>query len=292
MSKPMGEQQKYSEIISEIDANYKKMKCVRPISVAAIKRYKDELNILSSYYSNAIEGNTFTYDETRLLIKEGVVSSARTLRENEDIIGYSLAFSSLYESIKKNEPITEEFVKKLHALVLRGDEYAGKYRDAQVYIGNAIEISYVAPSNSVVEELMQQYVSGVQGDIEKNISLILNIKELNWLELFANISRHHIEFERIHPFFDGNGRTGRLLLNYELLRYGLLPINITPELRARYSAAFGRYEKKEKYSTRSEDSKYEGLAKLLAECELASMNSWNLMFENYLGKASEENIKS
>lgn len=282
MSKPMGEQQKYSEIISEIDANYKKMKRVRPIPVAAIKRYKDELNILSAYYSNAIEGNTFTYDETRLLIKDGVVSSARTLRENEDIIGYSLAFNSLYESIKNNEPITEKFVKKLHALVLRGDEYAGKYRDAQVYIGNAIEISYVAPSSSVVEEFMQQYVSEVQGDIEKNVSLMLNIEEQKWLELFTSISRHHIEFERIHPFFDGNGRTGRLLLNYELLRYGLLPINITPELRARYSAAFGRYEKKEKYSTRSVESKYEGLAKLLAECELASMNSWNLMFDNFI----------
>lgn len=244
MSKPMGEQQKYSEIISEIDASYKKMKCVRPIPVAAIKRYKDELNILSSYYSNAIEGNTFTYDETRLLIKDGVVSSARTLRENEDIIGHSLAFNSLYESIKQNESITEDFIKRLHALVMRGDEYAGKYRDAQIYIGNAIEISYVAPSSSLVEKLMLQYVSEVQSDIENNILLKLGAEEDKWVELFTSISRHHIEFERIHPFFDGNGRTGRLLLNYELLRYGLLPINITPELRARYSAAFGRYEKK------------------------------------------------
>lgn len=292
MSKPMGEQQKYSEIISEIDANYKKMKSVRPIPVAAIKRYKDELNILSSYYSNAIEGNTFTYDETRLLIKDGVVSSARTLRENEDIIGYSLAFNSLYDSIKKNEPITVDFVKRLHALVMRGDEYAGKYRDAQVYIGNAIEISYVAPSSSLVDELMLQYVSEVQSDIKKNISMKLGTGEHKWVELFTSISRHHIEFERIHPFFDGNGRTGRLLLNYELLRYGLLPINITPELRVRYSAAFGRYEKKEKYSTRSLDSKYEGLAKLLAECELASMNSWSTMFDNYFEKTSEDNIES
>lgn len=292
MSKPMGEQQKYSEIISEIDANYKKMKSVRPIPVAAIKRYKDELNILSSYYSNAIEGNTFTYDETRLLIKDGVVSSARTLRENEDIIGYSLAFNSLYDSIKKNEPITVDFVKRLHALVMRGDEYAGKYRDAQVYIGNAIEISYVAPSSSLVDELMLQYVSEVQSDIKKNISMKLGTGEHKWVELFTSISRHHIEFERIHPFFDGNGRTGRLLLNYELLRYGLLPINITPELRVRYSAAFGRYEKKEKYSTRSLDSKYEGLAKLLAECELASMNSWSAMFDNYFEKTSEDNIES
>lgn len=292
MSKPMGEQQKYSEIISEIDANYKKMKSVRPIPVAAIKRYKDELNILSSYYSNAIEGNTFTYDETRLLIKDGVVSSARTLRENEDIIGYSLAFNSLYDSIKKNEPITVDFVKRLHALVMRGDEYAGKYRDAQVYIGNAIEISYVAPSSSLVDELMLRYVSEVQSDIKKNISMKLGTGEHKWVELFTSISRHHIEFERIHPFFDGNGRTGRLLLNYELLRYGLLPINITPELRARYSAAFGRYEKKEKYSTRSLDSKYEGLAKLLAECELASMNSWSTMFDNYFEKTSKDNFES
>lgn len=292
MSKPMGEQQKYSEIISEIDANYKKMKSVRPIPVAAIKRYKDELNILSSYYSNAIEGNTFTYDETRLLIKDGVVSSARTLRENEDIIGYSLAFNSLYDSIKKNEPITVDFVKRLHALVMRGDEYAGKYRDAQVYIGNAIEISYVAPSSALVDELMLQYVSEVQSDIKKNISMKLGTAKHMWVELFTSISRHHIEFERIHPFFDGNGRTGRLLLNYELLRYGLLPINITPELRARYSAAFGRYEKKEKYSTRSLDSKYEGLAKLLAECEMASMNSWSAMFDNYFEKTSEDNIES
>lgn len=292
MSKPMGEQLKYSEILSQIDANYKRMKSMRPIPAAAMNRYKEELNILTSYCSNAIEGNTFTYDETRLLIKEGVVSSARTLRENEDILGHSLAFESLYYSIKQKEPITEQFVKKLHALVLRGDEYAGKFRDAPVYIGNATGISYVAPPNSMVEELVQQFVTRVQSDIEKNVSLTQSCaKEQNWMELFTNISEHHIEFERIHPFFDGNGRTGRLLLNYELLCYGLLPINVTPEMRARYNAAFKQYEKKEKYSTRSEESKYESMAKILAESELNSMNSWNQMFENFFQKTAEDDME-
>lgn len=81
-------------------------------------------SISSSHNSNAIEGNTFTYDETRLLLKEGITSNARSFREHEEIIGYKRAFDYLYSAVKNDILISEEFIKKLHEYVLRGDEDA------------------------------------------------------------------------------------------------------------------------------------------------------------------------
>lgn len=280
MTKNINEQEKYVDIFKQINDNYNIMKALRPIPSSAIKRYREEMDILSSFYSNAIEGNTFTYDETRLLIKEGIATSARSLREHNDIAGHSRAYWSLYESLKNNEQITQDFIFNLHAKVLQGDDYAGKYRDAAVYIGDAITVSYVAPDCDKLPSLVADYVQMVQPEINSSIKELRETEHPNWASLFTTLAKHHVEFERIHPFFDGNGRTGRLLLNYEMISMGLLSFNILPENRARYGSAFEKYDNRAKYSARTE-SKYERMAKVLAESELKSMEEWNKMFTNY-----------
>ncbi len=227
MSKKMEEQQKYIDIIGEIDECYALMKNVRPLSASELKYFIDEFSIGASHNSNAIEGNTFTFDETKLLIEKGIVTGAHSLRESEDIVGYKQAFDFLYESVKSNKPITEE---------------------------------------------MNAYASEVQADCKRNAECAA-LGRFDWVALFHNIAKHHIEFENIHPFIDGNGRTGRLLLIYEMISLGLLPVDVRYEERDRYYAAISSYRDKEKYSTRPE-SKTEGMAKLLAESELASMKIW------------------
>ena len=106
-------------------------------------------------------------------------------------------------------------------------------------------------------------------------------ENIAWTELFHSFAEHHIEFERIHPFVGGNGRTGRLLLTYEMILLGLIPVDIRYEERSRYYAALAAYEDKLRYSTRSE-SKTEKMAKLLAECELRSSDLWVKTFSEYI----------
>ncbi|MDE5721846.1 MAG: Fic family protein [Clostridia bacterium] len=272
MSKKMDEQQKYIDIINDISDSYAQMKKVRPLSAGELKYFNNEFSISASHNSNAIEGNTFTFDETKLLIEKGIVTGAHSLRESEDIVGYKQAFDYLYESVKTKQPMTEEFIKRVHGFVLRGDDEAGKYRTIQNYVGNMTRIVYAPCSPAQVPEKMKAYAETLQADCKHNAELAER-GAFNWVELFHNLAKHHIGFENIHPFIDGNGRTGRLLLIYEMILLGLLPVDIRYEERDRYYAAIGAYHDKEKYSTRPE-SKTEGMAKLLAESELTSMKLW------------------
>lgn len=285
MSKKMEEQQKYIDIIGEIENSYALMKKVRPLTASELKYFNNEFSISASHNSNAIEGNTFTFDETKLLIEKGIVTGAHSLRESEDIVGYKQAFDFLYESVKEKKFISEEFIKQVHCFVLRGDEEAGKYRTIQNYVGNMTRIVYSPCPPAQVTEKMKAYVAEVQADCKHNAELAEQ-GLFNWVELFHNLAKHHIEFENMHPFVDGNGRTGRLLLIYEMISLGLLPVDVRYEERDRYYAAISSYRDKEKYSTRIE-SKTEGMAKLLAESELASMKIWLSIYSGGNGSNNE-----
>ena len=87
MSKPMDTQPKYRDIIEKIDADYKKIKAMRPLPAVGVAYFRNEFAISTTHNSNAIEGNTFTYDETKLLLEKGITASARSFREHEDIVG-------------------------------------------------------------------------------------------------------------------------------------------------------------------------------------------------------------
>ncbi len=276
MSKTMTEQQKYLDIIEEIKKCYAIIKNTRPLKESEIKYFNKEFSISASHNSNAIEGNTFTFDETKLLIENGIITGAHSLRESEDIIGYKQAFDFLYEAVKEKQPITERFIKKLHSFVLRGEEEAGEYRTIQNYIGNITRVVYTPCSPSQVPLQMKDYVEELQADCKQNQETVAN-GNFNWVDIFRDLAKHHIEFENIHPFIDGNGRTGRLLLIYEMISMGLLPVDIRYEERNRYYSAINSYRDKEKYSTHPEN-KTEAMAKLLAECELASMQAWIRVF--------------
>ncbi|HIU63383.1 MAG TPA: Fic family protein [Candidatus Caccalectryoclostridium excrementigallinarum] len=279
MSKSMDMQQKYRDIIERLDVNYKKIKTMRPLPAAGVAYFRNEFAISTTHNSNAIEGNTFTYDETKLLLEKGITSSARSFREHEDIVGYKKGFDFLYEALKQGTEISEDFVKRIHSFVQQGAEDAGEYRTIQNYIGDLSRVVYTPCSPREVPDKMKDYIQKVRSDSKKNKDLMAR-ENIEWEKLFHGFAEHHIEFERIHPFTDGNGRTGRLLLTYEMISLGLVPVDIRYDERSRYYAALAAYEDKLRYSTRPE-SKTEKLAKLLAECELRSSDLWIKTFSDY-----------
>lgn len=280
MSKSMETQPKYLDIIESLDASYKKIKAMRPLPAAGVEYFRNKFAISTTHNSNAIEGNTFTYDETQLLLEKGITSSARTFREHEDIVGYKKGFDFLYEALKQGAEISEEFIKRIHSFVRQGAQDAGEYRTIQNYIGDLARTVYTPCPPREVPVKMKEYVQKVGSDLQENKQLTAR-ENVQWAKLFHCLAEHHIEFERIHPFTDGNGRTGRLLLTYEMILLGLLPVDIRYEERSRYYAALAAYEDKSRYSTRPE-SKTEKMAKLLAECELRSAKLWINTFSDYI----------
>lgn len=276
----------YLNILSEIEKSYSIMKNMRPLPYDGIEYFKNEMGIVVSHSSNALEGNTFTFDETRLLLEKGITSVARTFHEHEEIVGYKAGYDFLYDAAKQGQIIDEEFIKKIHSFVLSGKESAGQYRTIQNYIGSLTKVVYIPPAPSQIENEMKSYVSMLQSDLAKNQALF-NQEKIEWENIFNTLALHHIEFEKIHPFIDGNGRTGRLLLTYELILMGLLPIDIQVEERARYDSAFKHFDIKKERSTRPE-SKTEKMASLFAECELNSMNIWNKIFAAFQNEQIEQ----
>ena len=114
MPKKMEEQQKHIDIIAQIDNSFARIKRIRPLSSSEVNYFLQEFSISASHNSNAIEGNTFTFDETKLLIEKGIVTGAHSLRESEDILGYKNAFDFLYKAVKEKTLVTEDFIKKIH----------------------------------------------------------------------------------------------------------------------------------------------------------------------------------
>jgi Fic family protein len=262
-----------------IEDNFKIIKNMRPLSPEAVRRYLEEFSISASHNSNAIEGNTFTYDETRLLLKEGVTSNWRSYNEHQEIVGYKKGFDFLYFSLKNSRLITEELIKKIHSDVLLDNPTAGLYRKEEVVIGDMLNVAFTPCPANLVSDRMTEYIFSLQKDMVVNIGKMKDDKPA-WQEIFNSVAKHHIEFERIHPFIDGNGRTGRLLLTYEMISLGLLPVDIRYEERSGYYAAFKNYDAKIKYSTNP--NKTDKMVSLLAKSEIRSMIAWNKMFANFI----------
>ena len=269
----------YLNILSQIDTNYKIMRSMRPLPQDGINYFIEEMGITVTHSSNALEGNTFTFDETRLLLEKGITSGLRTFHEHEEIVGYKTGYDFLYTSAKQNQIIDEAFIKKVHSYVLSGKENAGQFRTIQNYVGSLTKVVYIPPAPSQIATEINKYLEKLQSDLLENYSLFKRDK-VDWEKIFHTLALHHIEFEKIHPFIDGNGRTGRLLLTYELISMGLLPIDIQTEERDRYDSAFKHFDTKKERSTRPE-SKTEKMANLFAECELKSMTIWNKIFVEY-----------
>lgn len=191
----------------------------RPFSKGLANSLQEKLIVEWTYNSNAIEGNTLTLSETKVVL-EGITIGGKSMVEHLEAINHREAILFVEDLIVNKEPLSEWNIKNIHALILKEIDNinAGKYRSENVVISGA---KHIPPKHYEIGNLMQKFMAEYQNE---------------W-KAFHPVVRAtlvHGEFVKIHPFVDGNGRTSRLLLNFELMKNGYPPIIIENEERARY----------------------------------------------------------
>ncbi len=192
----------------------------RPFAPEFSKNIEEWFRIELTYTSNAIEGNTLTRQETALVVEKGLSVAGKTLVEQLEAVNHARAwdFIAALRDHSRNE-ITEQTLLDIHAIVLRSidDENAGCYRRVPVRIAGSM---VVMPNPLKVSTLMQNMMTWLHGNLT-----------IHPATLAADA---HLQFVSIHPFVDGNGRTGRLLMDLLLMQTGLPPALIRKEDRLEY----------------------------------------------------------
>lgn len=217
-------------LIPVIENKLEALKKRRPLTEGELERLDEEFLTEYTYNSNAIEGNTLTLRETDMVLR-GLTIDRKSLKEHLEVIGHKEAFEYVRQLVSENIPMSEKVIKDIHYLVLADKkEDRGVYRRVPVRIMGA-ENEPVQPYLIIpkMRELLVQYKNSKEDIVNK-------------------LARFHIEFEGIHPFIDGNGRTGRLLVNLELMNAGYPPIDIKFTDRLEYYKAFDEYHTKHKLS--------------------------------------------
>lgn len=217
-------------ILLIIDKKKKELDTRRPLTEGEVERLNEEFVVEYTYNSNAIEGNILTLRETDLVLR-GLTIDKKPLKDHMEAVGHKEAFDYVRELVKDNIPLSENIIKKIHFLVLADKkDDRGVYRRVPVHIMGA------------AHEPVQPYL--IQPKMEQ---LLIDFKNSNE-HIVTKLARFHIEFEAIHPFIDGNGRTGRLLVNLELMKAGYPPIDIKYMDRLAYYNAFDEYHVKHNLS--------------------------------------------
>ena len=186
--------------------------------------YLNDILIRMAYHSSAIEGNTITLPETVSIILENTLPSSRKgIREFYEIENHKQAFEYLFDNIDNNKDLNIDLILDLHRyLVDRLQHDAGCFKSSQNAIVGA-EFQTASPSETPY--LVRQWIDNT------NYQLNSAKEDSEILEILADT---HIQFERIHPFSDGNGRCGGLVLLYLGIKYLHSPLIISKENRAEY----------------------------------------------------------
>ncbi len=205
------------KILERITEKKKKLEKLKPFNKAALNKLQETFNVELTYNSNAIEGNSLSLNETKLVIEEGITIGGKTFKEHLEVTNHKKAIEFVETLVKKHK-IEEIDVLNIHAIILdKIDEHnAGFYRSTGVRISGT---TYSPPNAVKVPELMQE------------VYKLLNTKNKEPIETASLI---HLKFVNIHPFIDGNGRTSRLLLNLHLMRNNYPPIIILKTERKKY----------------------------------------------------------
>jgi Fic family protein len=208
--------------IDKCDVQKKEIDSYRPFTPEQIKQLKDHFRIGLTYSSNALEGNTLTLIETKIIIEDGLTIGGKSLTEIDEATGHARAYDFIFNLVK-NEAVTIDNIKKIHKLFYQNidPDNAGTYRKQKVFISG---MDVTLPDPEQLESLMKQFEKDLAGLKSK-------------LHPIAYAAIIHNKFVTIHPFMDGNGRTARLLINLLLMKAGYSITIIPPIYRTDYISA-------------------------------------------------------
>lgn len=209
----------FSEILK-----LKKQLDERKIPRSVMENYELAFDIEYAHHSTAIEGNTLSLIETKAIIEDGISVGGKRLREIYEVVNHNNAFNYAKKKIAEHVPLDENLVKDFHEKLTENIFQGGIYRNHDVMITGA---SHKPPSPNEMYRQIKEFYAELRDKAGEN-----PIELAAWT---------HAEFVRIHPFSDGNGRTARLIMNYQLMYAGLLPINIRTEDRISYYDALDKY---------------------------------------------------
>lgn len=225
-----------------------------------LQSYEQAFEVEYTHNSTAIEGNTLTLMETKVLLEDGISIGGKHLRELYEVVNHQKAYRYVRECIARGEPLSEKIVKDIHAILMDHIFTGGIYRNVDVYISGA---QHTPPSpNEMYRQVKDFYTD-----------LTWKGRELNLVELAAWT---HAEFVRIHPYPDGNGRTSRLIMNYQLLANGFPAVSIAKENRLSYFNAL------EAYAVEGRLQPFADMIAGLVEIQL----------DRYLGMAEQKQVKN
>lgn len=203
-------------MLNEIDKLKYELNSKKPFPKETLRSIEEDNFLRWTYHSNAIEGNTLTLTETKVVL-EGITIGGKRLVEHLEVINHKEAIEWLMKDTREGKEFNLQTIKTLHYLVLKNIyEEAGKFRTMPVLISGA---SHTPPDALFVQENMDTLVEAFKCSKDHPV---------------VAAAKFHADFVKIHPFIDGNGRTGRLILNYMLMLSGYLPIIIHIEDKLNY----------------------------------------------------------
>lgn len=200
-----------NRIISKIPAEY-------------LDKYESSFAIDYAHNSTAIEGNTLSLMETKLLLEDKISIGGKKLREIYEVVNHQKAFDFIKGKIAEGCQLDAQLLKEIHAILVENIFVGGIYRDGPVRITGA---SFIPPCGEAMYRDLQLFYA-----------------DFSWMQKKEPIEYAawtHAEFVRIHPFADGNGRTSRMIMNYQLMSNGLLPISIQANDRYEYYRTLEAY---------------------------------------------------
>lgn len=211
----------------------------------SLNSYRQAFELDYTHNSTAIEGNTLTLLETKVVLEEGLSVGGKHLRELYEVINHNKAYQYVKQCISEGLILNENIIKNIHAILMENIMAGGIYRNVDVYISGA---EHTPPSPSDMYVQIKNFYMDL---VEKTFDSPINCAA--WA---------HAEFVKIHPFVDGNGRTSRLIMNYQLMSCGLLPISIKKESRLDYFNAL------ETYAVKNDISLFANMIAVLEEEQL------------------------
>lgn len=213
----------YSKLLQKREIYQNRKTSIPDLTLAS---YEQAFEIEYTHNSTAIEGNSLSLLETKLVLEDGISVGGKTLREIYEQVNHQKAFHYVKSCIAQGLVLDEAIITEIHRILMENILEGGVYRSVNVYISGA---QHTPPSPREMQRQLRAFYE----------NLPAKKRQLNLIELAAWT---HAEFVKIHPFPDGNGRTSRMLMNYQLMANGFAPVSISKESRLAYYHALEAYE--------------------------------------------------